>query len=98
MLMGFVFCVQVHNGGMRGAPSTYFEVCSKRHLPGNVDIVVAEFNINDEAMPSPAMQNPARRSFERLLRKLLSLPSKPAVILLNVFKWFKGPWGQVSIG
>lgn len=29
----------------------------------------------------------ARRSFERMLRKLLSFPAQPAVLLLNTFAY-----------
>jgi hypothetical protein len=30
-----------------------------------------------------------RRPFERLIRKLLMLPSRPAVVLLNAYSWFR---------
>jgi hypothetical protein len=29
-----------------------------------------------------------RKSFERLIRKLLQMPSRPAVVLLNTYAWF----------
>ncbi|MEW5305456.1 MAG: hypothetical protein WDW36_007994 [Sanguina aurantia] len=81
--------VKVFNGGLGGAPSSYMEVCSKMHIPVYADIIVAEFNVNDESNPSPPVDNVARRSFERMLRKLLDYPNKPAVIILNAFRWFK---------
>ncbi len=50
----------------------------------DADIVLVEYALNDEHAiafaPSPEY---VQRAFERLLRKLLSYPNKPAVILLN---------------
>lgn len=86
------------NGGLGGAPSSYMEVCSKMHIPVYADIIIAEFNVNDESNPSPPVDNVARRSFERMLRKLLDYPNKPAVIILNAFRWFKTFSGEVSWG
>lgn len=73
------------------------EVCSKVHIPVFSDIIVVEFALNDEPNPSPPMDNAPRRSFEKLLRKLLAYPNKPAVIVLNAFKWFKVGAGGVSV-
>lgn len=33
--------------------------------------------------------SPCRRPYERLIRKLLALPSAPAVVLLHAYAWFK---------
>lgn len=82
-------CLQMFNGGLGGAPSSYMEVCSKLHIPAYTDIIVVEFTLNDEASPTPSMDNVPRRAFERLLRKLLSYPHRPAVIVLHVFRWFR---------
>ena len=35
------------------------------------------------------LQSPVRRAYERLLRKLLSLPHRPAVVLLQTFRGFE---------
>lgn len=88
---------QVFNGGLGGAPSTYMEVCNKMHIPSNVDVIITEFNVNDDPNPSPPMDNIARRSYERMLRKLLKYPNKPAVIVMNSFRWFKAMSGTVSV-
>ena len=50
----------------------------------DADIVIVEYSLNDEAtFSSTPFDNAVRRPFERLLRKLLQLPKRPAVILLN---------------
>ncbi len=47
-------------------------------------MVVVEYSINDaDADPQLLLNAPLRRALERLLRKLLRLPSHPAVLLLN---------------
>lgn len=47
--------------------------------------VLARSNDAWEAMRS--LNTEARRSFERMLRKLLTFPNKPAVLLLNAFAY-----------
>ena len=46
-----------------------------------------EFAVNDG--PEDGLESPIRRSYERLLRKLLELPNCPAVILLQTFRGFE---------
>ena len=36
--------------------------------------------------PGPPFQNEARSGFERLIRKLLNYPNKPAVVLMHAFQ------------
>lgn len=45
-------------------------------------------------------QDDNRRAFERLVRKLMRLPSRPAVVLVNMFAWQSagGRWVGVSLG
>ena len=51
--------------------------------------------MNDEAHPSPAMDNPQRRAFERLLRKLLRMPRAPAVVIVCAYSYLMSrPPGQ----
>jgi hypothetical protein len=45
-----------------------------------------DFGLNDGAMRG--MDSPIRRSFERLLRRLLTWPRRPAVLLLQNFNGF----------
>jgi len=54
-----------------------------------------EYSVNDEAHPSPPMDNPQRRAFERLLRKLLRMPRGPAVVLVSAYAYHMSrPPGQ----
>ena len=45
--------------------------------------------MNDWHSPKPAFQNNLRRSFERLLRKLLNYPNFPAVVLVHAYIWYQ---------
>ncbi len=50
-------------------------VCHNMHVPAHADIVFVEYTVNDVEDPwGTPMDNPARRPFERLLRKLLNYP------------------------
>eukprot|EP00198_Chlamydomonas_reinhardtii_P005161 XP_001694497.1 predicted protein [Chlamydomonas reinhardtii] len=51
------------------------------------DLVLLEYAINDPPFPQPAFENEPRKSLELLLRKLLLLPGRPAVALLNGYRW-----------
>lgn len=54
------------------------------------DIILVEYAVNDASFPSPPFDNESRRSFERLIRKLLSYPNQPAVILVNAYSYVAG--------
>ena len=55
--------------------------------------------MNDWHSPKPAFQNNLRRSFERLLRKLLNYPNFPAVVLVHAYIWYQvGAPGSDSVG
>lgn len=46
--------------------------------------MLVEYALNDEFTHSDVkFDNAIRRAFERLIRKLLNYPNKPAVILMN---------------
>ena len=46
-------------------------------------------SVNDPESPMPAFENDVRRPFERLLRKLLKFPNRPAVVLMHAYVWAK---------
>ncbi|KAG2498444.1 hypothetical protein HYH03_003701 [Edaphochlamys debaryana] len=76
------------NGGVPGTLSAYMSSCMQTHIPENVDLVFVEYSVNDVAAPSRDFED--RRPFERLLRKALALPSRPAVVLVHFFPWRHG--------
>ncbi|GLI61409.1 hypothetical protein VaNZ11_003603 [Volvox africanus] len=73
------------NGAVPGTQSAYMSSCLRYHLPPAVDIVFVEYAANDSPAPRWTFADPCRRSLERLLRKLLNLPSQPAVVLVNMY-------------
>ncbi|KAL4853770.1 Cell cycle and apoptosis regulator protein 2 [Chlorella vulgaris] len=72
------------NGAVPGTPSSYFALCSRWHVPADVDLVVVEFNVNDGAHPTV---DPIRRAHERMLRKLLQYDNWPAVLELVLYRY-----------
>eukprot|EP00889_Picochlorum_renovo_P000207 jgi/Picre1/27237/NNA_000206.t1 len=53
-------------------------LCWRFYIPRDPDLIIVEYNVNDGGDKSN--DSPMRRAHERLLRSLLSLESKPAVI------------------
>ncbi|KAG2429693.1 hypothetical protein HYH02_013951 [Chlamydomonas schloesseri] len=83
--------VRLNNGAMPGTSSAYMSTCHNVHVPPDADVVVLDYAINDEEMPLPHMNNGVRRPYERLIRKLLQYPRRPAVVLLHAYRWFGDP-------
>ncbi|KAG1660750.1 hypothetical protein FOA52_010624 [Chlamydomonas sp. UWO 241] len=79
-----------HNGAMAGTVSSYMSACHNMHVPKDSDIIFVEYSVNDEAHPMPLFNNDMRRAYERLIRKLLSYPNQPAVVLLHTYTWMQG--------
>jgi hypothetical protein len=62
-------------------------LCLPALAPACLPAVVIEFSLNDN---STALYNSfERRSYELLLRQLLSLPGRPAVLLLHHYPWWR---------
>eukprot|EP00798_Chlamydomonas_sp_ICE-L_P025706 gene25706-11364_t len=59
-------------------------------IAAGADIVILDYSLNDADPPKPPFNNAMRRPFERLLRKLLNYPNKPAIVLLNAYGFL---WG-----
>ena len=53
------------------------------------DALFSHRSVNDPESPMPAFENDVRRPFERLLRKLLKFPNRPAVVLMHAYVWAK---------
>ncbi|KAG8711820.1 CRISPR-associated endonuclease/helicase Cas3 [Ceratobasidium sp. 394] len=67
------------NGAVPATGTAYFSVCALEHIDENVDLVILELAINDLRGESSAM------TYEWLIRSLLDLPNKPAIISTHVF-------------
>lgn len=84
------------NTGFGGTTSSIYTMCVEAMLD-DADMAIVEFSVNDsedtplkkgqidEDDPSQGSQ---LKNFERLLRKLMTLPSQPAVVLLHYYSWF----------
>jgi len=68
-------------GAVPASGPSYMEHCVGWHLPpAGADLILLEYAVNFDAMPDDA------QCFERLLRKLLRLPSQPAIIIVNTME------------
>jgi hypothetical protein len=76
---------------MQAAERQALRSSSQRHAhhPARlqVDAVLVEYAVNDQ--PGVDFEGDQRKGFERLLRKLLNYPKKPAVILVNSFAYLQ---------
>lgn len=70
--------IEITNGAVGGTITTYLETCFTEHIDEDVDVVVIEMAINDERLEILA------RSYENLIRAVLELPNKPAILHLQV--------------
>ncbi|PRW59533.1 hypothetical protein C2E21_1609 [Chlorella sorokiniana] len=74
---------RLKNSAIPATPSSYMSLCSAWHVPDDVELVFVEYNVND----LQGIQLPYRKAHERLLRKLLALPKRPAVVELLIYRW-----------
>ncbi|GHJ85051.1 hypothetical protein NliqN6_1453 [Naganishia liquefaciens] len=70
------------NGAVPATGSDYFSFCSSLHIPHNSSLIVVELSINDEYLPAEHTAN-----MENLLRGLLELPHRPAVVLVQALEF-----------
>ncbi|WWC93165.1 uncharacterized protein L201_008133 [Kwoniella dendrophila CBS 6074] len=75
------------NGAAPATGSDYFSFCFPLHIPTDSDIVFVELAVNDEGIPEHV------ENMENLLRGLLELPSKPAVVLVEAMAFSNGGMG-----
>nr|XP_019012223.1 uncharacterized protein I206_03068 [Kwoniella pini CBS 10737]OCF51004.1 hypothetical protein I206_03068 [Kwoniella pini CBS 10737] len=67
------------NGAQGGVGAGYFGWCFKEHIPEDSDLILVEQGIND------LLDMEVISLYEHLLRGLLELPNKPAVINVETF-------------
>ncbi|WVQ96344.1 hypothetical protein IAU59_003448 [Kwoniella sp. CBS 9459] len=75
------------NGAAPATGSDYFSFCFPLHIPTNSDLIFVELAVNDEGIPEHV------GNMENLLRGLLDLPHKPAVILMEAMAFSNGGMG-----
>lgn len=66
-------------GAKAATDSSYFEWCYPAHIGTDADLVLVELAVNDDFIPQHFAAS------ESLLRSLISLPSSPAVLLVDSF-------------
>lgn len=69
----------VVNGAIGGMDSSYYAFCGTHHIPTDADLVVIEFDVNDQS------NRHYREFFDQLLRVVLELPNQPAVVILGAW-------------
>ena len=83
--------LNIINAGAAGTSSSYMALCHSLRLPPNIDLMVLEYSKNDaEGGHMPIKENPLRRTFERLLRKLWAYQNNPAIVILHTVLYMDG--------
>ncbi|ORY28167.1 SGNH hydrolase-type esterase domain-containing protein [Naematelia encephala] len=70
---------QVWNGAIGGMDSSYYAFCGAHHIANDVDLIILEFDVNDQTDTIYAS------FFDQLLRVLLEFKSQPAVVILGMW-------------
>ena len=76
------------NGAVPASTPGYVTGCLSFHVPPTAQLIVVEYSVN----------TPDAREYERLLRRLLVYPNRPAVLLLHMFKWWPPHKGRGFVG
>ncbi|GFR51942.1 hypothetical protein Agub_g14463 [Astrephomene gubernaculifera] len=71
------------NGAVAGTPSSYMAMCLNVHLPRDMDLVFLEYVWND-LYQDRLINNQVVMNMERLIRRILNFPRRPAVVLMQV--------------
>ncbi|KAK8870123.1 hypothetical protein IAR55_000693 [Kwoniella newhampshirensis] len=75
------------NGAAPATGSDYYSFCFPLHIPENSDLVLVELAVNDEGILEHV------ENMENLLRGLLDMPHKPAVMLVEAMAFSGGGMG-----
>jgi lysophospholipase L1-like esterase len=71
-----------------GSGSAWMELCLSQYVSNPTELVLVEYAINDN--PIAPLNSDATRALERLVRRLLALPLRPAVLFVNLFQFGAG--------
>ncbi|KAG2493907.1 hypothetical protein HYH03_007843 [Edaphochlamys debaryana] len=75
--------ITARNGCTPGVPTPYMIMCLELSVDPDVDLVFMEYTLND-GTESQLFDNPVVVSTERLVRRVLNLPGKPAVVFMHI--------------
>lgn len=75
------------NGAAPASGSDYFSFCFPLHIPEDSDLVFIELAVNDEGIPEHV------ENMENLLRGIMELPRRPAVVLVEAMAFSNGGMG-----
>lgn len=70
--------IELVNGAVPATGTDYFSMCFQVHIPEDVDLVIIELSINDQRIEPNAI------AYEWLLRGLLNLPKRPAILNIQI--------------
>ncbi|KAM0786130.1 hypothetical protein ACM66B_006939 [Microbotryomycetes sp. NB124-2] len=74
---------KIYDGSSPGMNSQFFSFCFSALVPDDLDLYLIELDLNNEFLPETYKMD------DNLMRGLLDLPQKPAVIRMQVFAlWF----------
>ncbi|PRW45267.1 hypothetical protein C2E21_6426 [Chlorella sorokiniana] len=76
----------LENKAIAASTAFMYAACLQHHVPEDADLVTLEFSVNEK--PDAPYPSPERRAFEQLLRRLLRLPGRPAVLVLHHWGWW----------
>ncbi|PNH01936.1 hypothetical protein TSOC_012121 [Tetrabaena socialis] len=75
--------ITARNGCTPGVPTPYMIMCLELSVDPDVDLVFMEYTLNDATDPQ-LIGNKVVMDTERLVRRILALPNRPAVVFLHV--------------
>ncbi|EFN55332.1 hypothetical protein CHLNCDRAFT_134328 [Chlorella variabilis] len=84
------------NKGVGATSSGIFTACVEKMVEPEVDLVVLEFSINEH--PEAPYTDRQRMGYEQLIRKLLRMPGRPALIQLHYYAWWRSEGDGVEQG
>ncbi|PSC71318.1 hypothetical protein C2E20_5316 [Micractinium conductrix] len=87
---------QLVNKGIGGTSSGVYSACAEQMVGQDPDLLIVEFTINEK--PDEPYTSSYRRGYEQLLRKLLRLPSRPAVLQMHHYAWWRAEGDGVDQG
>ncbi|KAG2175362.1 hypothetical protein INT44_007850 [Umbelopsis vinacea] len=96
------------NGAATATDSSYFTYFHSKHIPDDLDIIFIEFSINDGSIyPTERGDGDPgiTKNMELLVRNVMQMPNKPAIIFLSffsfkvdlLFQWARGAYSNCKL-